>query len=121
MARLVDKTSTRQRIFTKLDTLAHLKRTQAVSVLMTEFDVSEAYARTLYQNHRKIRSETSGGVNFITIFKVRDTRSNSPVDPYMSSMVKNNPDDGEAKTKTDAIRQYRIDNIRKSKLSTALK
>lgn len=120
MARLADKTSVRQRIFTRLDDLSHLKRTEAVNTLVAEFGVSESYTRTLYQNHRKLRSEAQVGDGFVTIFKVRDTKSNAPVDPYMSSMVKNNPDKKEARNKSDAVKLYKADNIRKSKLATKL-
>lgn len=120
MARIADKTSVRQRVFAKLDGLSHLKRTQAIDVLVSEFTVSESYARTLYQNHRKIRSEAQDSDGFVTIFKVRDTRSNSPVDPYMSSMVKNNPDKNEARSEEAAVKLYKIDNTRKSKLATML-
>lgn len=120
MARIADKTSVRQRVFAKLDGLSHLKRTQAIEVLVSEFAVSESYARTLYQNHRKIRSDAQHSDGFVTIFKVRDTRSNSPVDPYISSMVKNNPANWEARSEESAVKLYVVDNLRKSKLAKTL-
>ncbi len=120
MARTADKNSKRQRIFARLDTLSHLKRKAAAVVIVDEFEVSTSYAMTLYQNHRQIRSSEKVGDGFVTIFKVRDTRSNSPVDPYLSNMVKNNPSNDEHRNKQDAVDAYRKNNTRKNKLALDL-
>ena len=52
MARKINKNSTRQKAFKKLDKLVGTPRKQAVEKIMKDFDVSESYAKTLYQHHR---------------------------------------------------------------------
>jgi len=120
MARTVNKNSKRQRIFARLDGLSSIKRAAAAKIIVDEFEVSTSYAMTLFQNHRQIRSSEATGDGFVTIFKVRDTRSNAPVDPYMSSMVKNNPDEDEARTESAAIKSYISRNIEKNVIADGL-
>ena len=119
---MADKPKSKRKIaFESLDRMAGVPRQEAVKALMDHLGVSNTYAMTLFQTHRQDRSkkdETGNG--FVTIFKVRDTRSNNAVDPYMSDMIRNNPSDCSPRTKEDAITQYVKDNLRKNKLAKKL-
>lgn len=121
MARLKDKTSIRQRIFKALDGLSTLKRQEAVTTIMEQFDVKESYVRSLYQDHRKMRSTDDTNTNFVTIYKVSDMKGNYQVAPYISESIKQHPDKSEARTKQDAISLYKQHNLNKNKLATKLK
>ena len=85
--------------------MSNMSRKEASSLLSQEMDITIGYALTLYQSHRKAKSEVVGE-DCITIYKVRDTRSNRPTEPYMSSMIKNNPDPSEARSQQEAINAY---------------
>jgi len=113
--------SKRQIAYESLDNMAGVPRQEAAKALVDHLGISPTYAMTLFQSHRQERSkESSTGNGFVTIFKVRDTKSNAPVDPYMSSMVRNNPGVREPRNREEAIEQYRADNTRKSKLALKL-
>lgn len=115
--------SKRQIAFEALDAMAGVPRNEAAQQLVEHLGVSLSYAKTLFQSHRQDRSsniEADTGNGFVTVYKVRDTRSNKAVDPYMSSMVKNNPDTNAPRTTTKAIEQYLVDNTRKSELAKKL-
>lgn len=119
MARTNDKNSIRQKVFSFLDKAPPTKRATLIQQLVLKFDTSDSYANTLIQNHRKLRSsEQSTAV--ISIYKVRDIRSNVAVEPYMSKMVKQNPPKGEARDKQTAVADYIKMNEVKSQLAANL-
>lgn len=120
MANTAKPDSKRQIAFQALDTMAGVPRAEAIQVLVDRLGVSKVYATTLFQTHRQDRSKNTEGNGFVTIFKVRDTRSNQAVAPFMSKMVRNNPDDDEARDPETAIIQYITDSKRKIKLAEKL-
>ena len=98
--------SVRQQIFKELDNMPNVKRTPSANILVEKFGVTIGYARTLFQDHRQLRSTNSNNKSVVRIYKVRDTKSNSPTEPYMTSMVKSNPGENEPRTKEEAITEF---------------
>ncbi|MCK5787579.1 MAG: hypothetical protein KAH32_01080 [Chlamydiia bacterium] len=98
--------SMRQKAFDVLDQNPTInKRPVQIELLTTTLGVKSGYAATLIQHHRTQRS-LEGKEGYETIFEIRDYRSNVPVTPYMSQMVKKEPNDNEARTAEDAINTY---------------
>lgn len=82
MARTINESSTRQQAFEYLDGELHTPRGVAVDALIEQFGVGKAYAKTLYQNHRKDKIAT--GV-LVKVFSVRDMKDGKVIEPVLVS------------------------------------
>jgi len=71
MARKANESSIRQQAFARLDQLTDKGRKEAAEILMSEFNIGQSYAMTIYQQHRN-EAKKSGA--FVAVYSVRDTK-----------------------------------------------
>ena len=118
MARHKDANSTRQRVFTKLEQLLEVPRSDAVEQIMEEFKIARPYAMTLYQTHRTSNKKKG---KYTKVYKVRDVKDGAGVDPYLSTSFVLAPKRSDAKTLGGAVSKYESELQRKATLASKLK
>ncbi len=83
MARPKSETSISQRSLKFISENSFQTRTDVLLSLISEFGVTLAHAKTLYQTWRKVNKTDTGLM--AEVFSVRDNKNGLSVDPYMFS------------------------------------
>lgn len=103
MARRENKGSNRQKAFAFLDINPGRTRTDCLETMMVDLKIGLVYAKTLYQNWRKLRKETG---ELTKVFTIRDHKDGATVDPYVFTKHIPNPSKKMARTEASAVIDY---------------
>ncbi len=82
MARLNDKNSKRQKGFKILNGMKRTSRAVCLQKLISNLEIGEAYASTIYAAHRKQCKDT--GV-YVPVYRILDVKDGKRVLPYVST------------------------------------
>ena len=84
MANKKQQESIRQRAFRFLNDNTFPSRKEAVNQLSKEFNISTAYAATIFQHNR---NEKKANGEIINVYRVIDIKDSKTCDPYISSRL----------------------------------
>ena len=119
MGRIADKNSKRQRGFAIIQENDDVERADVITMLMRTLDISDAYAKTLFENFRRDKIKEG---KFAVIYNIRDVKNGYSVDPYVSQkkIPKTDISDLSLTTIEKAVNAYHQDLIKRTNKSNEL-